>query len=67
MEVLSKLIQKAEKGGYLRGFEVGIDGGEVVRLSHLLFANDTLIFCGAEANQIRFFFFFFWIRNIIIR
>ena len=52
MEVLSKLFQKTEEAGLIRGFLAGELGGSEVRLSHLLFANDTIVFCDAVPEQI---------------
>ena len=42
MEALSQMISAAEQGGLLEGFKVGN-----TFFSHLLFADDTLIFCKA--------------------
>ena len=38
-------------GGYLAGWKVGGKGGEGEEISHLLFAEDTLVFCGPEEDQ----------------
>ena len=51
MEALSRMLGKAVKGGYILGFKVGASGSELM-ISHLLFADDTLIFCGADPLQI---------------
>jgi hypothetical protein len=42
MEALSQMISAAVQGGLLEGFKVGNTS-----FSHLLFADDTLIFCNA--------------------
>ena len=42
MEALSKMISAAVHGGLLEGFKVGN-----ISFSHLLFADDTLVFCNA--------------------
>ena len=43
---------KAREGGYLTGFKVLGRNGEGLEISHLLFANDTLVFCEATSSQI---------------
>lgn len=45
MEVWNRLLERAREGGYLSSFTVKGKGGEVVEMSHLLFVDDTLIFC----------------------
>jgi hypothetical protein len=44
----SVLISAAVRGGSLEGFKIGD-----VDFSHLLFADDTLIFCSAHSSQLR--------------
>jgi hypothetical protein len=48
MEALSRMISAAVRGGLLDGFKIGD-----VDFSHLLFADDTLIFCSAHSSQLR--------------
>lgn len=48
MEALSRLMDRAALGGFIRGFPVGRGRDLEVTVSHLLFADDTLVFCGAE-------------------
>ena len=50
MEVLSQLLPRAKSGGFILGFEVGRRNGEGQDVSHLLFADDTLIFCEANSD-----------------
>jgi len=48
MEALSCMISAVVSGGLLEGFKVG-----EADFSHLLFADDTLIFCSAHSSQLR--------------
>lgn len=47
MEALSRILRKAREGDFILGFSVGRRGGDM-EVSHLLFADDTLIFCNAN-------------------
>ena len=48
MEVFNKMIKRVERAGLLRGFKVDGRWGGRVCVSHLLFANDTILFCDAN-------------------
>ncbi|KAF5449264.1 hypothetical protein F2P56_029728 [Juglans regia] len=50
MEALNKMIEGLVDGGLLHGFSVG---NSILNISHLLYANDTLIFCGAHLGQVQ--------------
>lgn len=52
MEALSRMMDKAVMGGYLKGFNAMIVGVGTVLVSHLLFADDTLVCCDADMNQL---------------
>ena len=51
MEALSRLIDKAIGAGMLSGFSVGGVDSFPLEISHLQFAEDTLIFCEADSDQ----------------
>jgi hypothetical protein len=53
MEALSRMLIAALNQGNLTGFSVGSRDSEALVVNHLLFADDTLIFCGAQEEQIR--------------
>ena len=54
MEALSCLLQRAVEGNFISGCRFrGRDGGEIV-ISHLLYADDTIIFCDANAEQLMY-------------
>jgi hypothetical protein len=50
MEALSRLLARARDGGFILGFDVGRINH--ISISHLLFADDTLILCGAALEQL---------------
>ncbi|RVW76085.1 putative glucan 1,3-alpha-glucosidase [Vitis vinifera] len=52
MEVLSNLIRRAVDGGFLSGCRIRGRGEEEMIVSHLLFADDTIIFCEARKEQL---------------
>ena len=51
MEAFSKMIGAITSRGLISGFSVGSSEQTMVVVSHLLFAYETLVFCGAEENQ----------------
>lgn len=50
MEGLGRMLDKAKQLQWLKGFDVG--RGSTINISHLLYADDTLIFCGADRSQV---------------
>ena len=52
MEVLSRLLKKAKECNLIWGFHVGTVNSIGVRISHLLFADDTILFCDASRDQL---------------
>lgn len=48
------MIKIANLRGWLRGFHVAGEGAERLEVTHLQYANDTLIFCNAEENQLKY-------------
>ncbi|GFS36279.1 hypothetical protein Acr_00g0045080 [Actinidia rufa] len=50
MDVLSRFISRAVSSDRLSGFKVG-EGSQEVTVSHLLFADDTLILCKADPEE----------------
>lgn len=52
VEALSWLLERAVGGHYQSGFIVGCSADNVIKISHLLFGNDVLMFCWADLEQI---------------
>ena len=54
MKAFSKLIAKAEEGGFIRGVKLEGRGGEGVQVSHLLSVDDTLLFYEDDEDQLKY-------------
>ena len=52
VEALSRMLDVVANTGQLSGFYVGNIAGISMMVTHLLFADDTLIFCDAVPNQL---------------
>ncbi|RVX07022.1 hypothetical protein CK203_030473 [Vitis vinifera] len=52
MEVLSILIRRAMEGGFISGCKIQRDRGRAVHVAHLLFADDTIVFCEAKKEYL---------------
>ena len=52
MEAFSRLMDRAVVTSYLEGFSVANNARSDLKVSHLLFADNTLIFCGSEGDQL---------------
>ena len=44
MEVLSRILKKTEDAGFIQGFLVGPVNSTSIRVSHLVFSDDTILF-----------------------
>ena len=51
MEAVSRMLDKAIHEGRLSSFNVGVSAGRSLMVSHLLFVDDTLIFCDTNIDQ----------------
>lgn len=47
-EVLSGMIDKAQKDGLIKGISIAINAPEI---SHLLYADDNILFCRANISE----------------
>ena len=52
MEVLSRIIRKTKECGLIHGFHVEPVNSIGVRIFHLLFADNTILFCNASTEQL---------------
>jgi hypothetical protein len=52
MEVLSRMLRKTEQGVFIKGFQVSTAADNRVCVSHLLHADDTILFCDANLVQL---------------
>ncbi|KAJ9693798.1 hypothetical protein PVL29_009659 [Vitis rotundifolia] len=52
MEILDVLIRRAVEGGYLTGCNIRGGRRSSLNISHLFFADDTIVFCEASKEQV---------------
>ena len=52
MEVLRVLIRRATEGGFISGCKIQHGRGRAVHIAHLLFADDTIVFCEAKQEHL---------------
>jgi hypothetical protein len=53
MESLSRMLNVTTNQGLLTGFSMGSSDNAKLVVNHLLFVDETLIFCGAQAEHVR--------------
>ena len=54
MEVFSILVDKATFGDSSQGFKIANRFGEELQINHLLFVDDTLVFCRDSRDQLAY-------------
>ena len=54
MEALGRMLDKVVLDGHMSGFGVGCLKGRSLKVSRLLFADNTLIFCDVDLDQVLF-------------
>nr|XP_016435896.1 PREDICTED: uncharacterized protein LOC107762088 [Nicotiana tabacum] len=53
MEGLNDLVKVAQTNEWIRGFKVSSRANSNMRISHLQYADDTLVFCEAESEHVK--------------
>ena len=66
MEVLSALIRRVVEGGFIFGCSIRRGRRQAVNISHLLFADDTIVFCEAKKEHITHLsWILFWFEAVL--
>ena len=52
MEILSRMLKRVEEEGFIKGFSVGAAGLDGLSVSHLLYADDTILFCDNDPEKL---------------
>ena len=64
MNAFSKILDKAVRDGLMSGIRVGPIGNSL-QVTHLLFADDTLVLCDVDLGQILFLWLvLFWFEVV---
>ena len=53
MEGLNDMLKISQEKSWLRGFRVSSRVGAGLEITHLQYADDTLVFCDANKNQLK--------------
>ena len=65
IEVFSILVDKAASRGFLSSFKMKNKIGEELQITHLLFADDILVFCNDSKDQLAYLsWIFLWFESI---
>lgn len=54
MEGLNDMLRTAQTNSWIRGFNANMEDRQSLAISHLQYADDTLIFCDADISQLKF-------------
>ena len=52
MKILSRMLKRVEEEGFIKGFSVGADGLGGLSISHLLYADDSILICDTDMEQL---------------
>ena len=67
MEALSYLIAKAVEGGFLFGYRIRGREGDGLTVSHLLYVDDTILFCQPKRGQMAYLsWLLMWFKAILV-